>query len=161
MSLSDLLEIQVLDDQVPERASPPLYVQPQQDEALGSWWQRLAGRFGLSAQCLSSAVMGSDLVLTRDWSIRPASDLLALAHDRTGIPMDALRSMTFLDWAGSAHFDEALGRFSGRRYMDGAPKNPTRGLAVCAECLRSDAQLYLRLTWLIGWMAICPIHSKA
>jgi hypothetical protein len=157
--LSELLEVEVLGHRSPEPRRLPIYVKPLPGEALGSWWHRLGRRFELSAQGLSSAVMGSDLVLTRDWSSRPPLELLVLTHDRTGIPMDTLRSMTLHDWAEVSYGDEAAGRFNARRYLDGAPKTMPRGLVVCGECLRSDAHPYLRLIWLIGWVAICPVHD--
>ena len=67
--------------------------------------------------------------------------------------------MTFLSWAPEASQDEAVNRFGARRYLNRAAKNPMRGLAVCVECVRADRQPYVRLPWLLGWLAICPVHD--
>jgi hypothetical protein len=157
--LSELLHVEVLDNLTPRQEPLPIYVRPQPNEALGSWWLRFGRRFGMSAQALLTAVIGSDLLLTRDWSCRPAQELLTMTSDRTGIPLDSLRSMTMLDWQEPVFSDEVLGRFSGRRYVERLPRCPSRGLVVCPECFRLDPQPYIRLPWLIGWVASCERHE--
>jgi hypothetical protein len=54
--------------------------------------------------------------------------------------------------------DESHERLSGLRFAD-HPLRHLHHLAVCTRCLAEDARPYLRLPWMIGWMAVCPRHQ--
>lgn len=139
----------------------PMHVEPLPDEVLLSWVARLAGRFGWPVTVIARTGFGLQDPLKPDWWARPHSRLLERLSARTGIQIDRLRPMTFLDWAPVVRDDEATGRFAGWRHEALAPITRGRGLAVCPECLRADVVPYLRKTWLIGWVATCEVHGCA
>jgi hypothetical protein len=93
------------------------------------------------------------------WWCRPHPWLLKRISERTDVPVARLRSMTFEGSAPAYRDDEDSGRFTGRRYDRAAPDHRTYRFAVCGQCLENDAKPYLRLSWLIGWKAACPIHE--
>lgn len=138
----------------------PAFVEPITDEALLSWLSRLAARLGLSPQTLARESFGiKDQLRHSKWRARPHPWLLARMSHRSGVSVAQLRRMTFIDWAPVYRNDEASERFSGRRLEPALrTRVPTR-FAVCGQCLRQDAHPYIRLQWLIGWVAVCPVHA--
>lgn len=138
----------------------PLYVAPSEDEALFSWMLRLATRLRCSMHALASCTFGIDDRYGHSrWWCRPHPWLLKRISERTGVEVARLRTMTFEGWAPIYRDDEDSGRFSGRRYDRPAPDHRTYRFVVCGQCLEGDAKPYLRSSWLIGWMAVCPIHG--
>lgn len=138
----------------------PLYVAPSEDEALFSWMLRLATRLRCSMHALASCTFGIDDRYGHSrWWCRPHPWLLKRISERTGVEVARLRTMTFEGWAPIYRDDEDSGRFSGRRYDRPAPEHRTYRFVVCGQCLEGDAKPYLRSSWLIGWMAVCPIHG--
>jgi TniQ len=67
--------------------------------------------------------------------------------------------MTFSQLQPAYRDDEAADRFTGRRYDSPAREPRAYRIAVCGPCLEGDATPYLRLSWLVGWMAVCPQHQ--
>lgn len=138
----------------------PFYVEPAPDEALFSWLLRLATRMGVSMHALASCSLGIDdrYGHTR-WWCRPHPWLLMRISERTDVGVARLRPMTFDGFQPVYRDDEASARFTGRRYDVRSPTSRSYRFAVCGRCLKDDAKPYLRLSWLIGWMAVCPHHG--
>jgi hypothetical protein len=144
------------------RAFPPelpLYVEPAPEEALISWLLRLAAQLNISMQVLAQHAF--QIPARADyshWWRRASPELLQQISHRTSIRVERLRCMTFNAWAPVIHEDESSERLSGLRLAD-RPLRRTHRLAVCARCLAEDSRPYLRLSWMIGWMAVCPRHQ--
>lgn len=138
----------------------PLYVEPAAEEALLSWLLRLATRLEVSFHVLASQAFGVDDCSghTRWWH-RPHPWTLTRISERTGISVARLRSMTFARFEAAYRDDEASARFAGRRYDSRAAERRTYRFAACGRCLAEDARPYLRTSWLLGWVAICPRHG--
>jgi hypothetical protein len=137
----------------------PLYVEPAPEEALISWLLSLAARLGISTQALAQqAFQPPACAQDAHWWRRAAPELLQQISRRTRIPVERLRCMTFSAWAPVIQDDESSERLSGLRFAD-RPLRRTHRLAVCAQCLAEDTRPYLRLPWMIGWMAVCPHHQ--
>jgi transposase len=67
--------------------------------------------------------------------------------------------MTFWPWQSAIRDDEATERLNARRFTGPASKQPLPcRIVVCPQCLTEDTQPYLRLTWMLGWISICPRH---
>jgi hypothetical protein len=138
----------------------PLYVDPLPDEALLSWLLRLARRLNLSMHVLAHEAFGiDDHGGQTHWWSRPNPWLLKRISDRTGVGIERLRRMTLAKWMPVYREDEDSHRFAGPRFVSIAPDYRLRRHAVCAECLEEDAEPYLRLWWMIGWVAVCPRHT--
>lgn len=143
----------------PSTCRLPLYVEPAPDEALLSWLLRLATRLGVSLQVLAREAFGIDEDARSQWWRRPAPSALERITDRTGISIERLRGMTLATWQPVYRDDEASERFSHRRFTVSAPDWRAFRYVVCHQCLKADATPYLRLSWTIGWMAVCPRHG--
>jgi len=137
----------------------PWHVLPLPDEALVSWCGRLAERLGWSVAALARDGFGIQGRLKSDWWVRPSVSHLHQMAARSGVAVETLRRMSFLNWAGPVRDDEASERFAGWRYESQSPAERGRGLAVCTQCLAGDAVPYLRLTWLVGWSTVCESHG--
>jgi len=145
----------------PAKSPPlPLYVEPAAEEALLSWLLRLATRLGVSFHVLARQAFGVDdrFGHTRWWN-RPHPWTLARIAERTGVSVARLRSMTFVGLESAYRDDEAPARFAGRRYDSRGREQRAYRFAACARCLEQDARPYLRASWLLGWVAICPHHG--
>lgn len=142
-----------------QRVEPqlPIYVAPMADEVFLSWLLRLAGRLNVSMRTLTRDSFGIQQFLKRShWRARPHPWLLTRISQKTGVSVRRLREMTFIDWHTSPSNDDANSRFSGRYFY--GPRREGVRFAVCGQCLHEDAQPYIRLHWLIGWVAMCPVH---
>jgi hypothetical protein len=141
----------------------PFYVQPAPQEALISWFWRLVTHAGVSALALGRGSFGVGPRLglgAAQWWRHPDPMLLAQISRCTGLNPHALREMTFLDHAPSVRDDEVVDRFNGSRFILRPPKWRSKNrFVVCAPCLQSDQQPYVRLLWTMGWIAVCPQHS--
>jgi hypothetical protein len=139
----------------------PLYVGPAAEEALLSWLLRLATRLRVSFHVLARQAFGIDdrTGHTRWWN-RPHAWSLARIGERSGVSVAQLQPMTFVGLEPAYRDDEAPARFAGRRYDSRAAEQPAYRFAACGHCLEEDATPYLRTTWLLGWMAVCPHHGS-
>lgn len=138
----------------------PLHVEPQIEESLFSWLQRLATRLQVSFHALASQTFGVDDRTGRTvWWHRPHPWTLARISQRTGVKIARLRSMTFEELQPVYRDDEDAARFAGRRYDTRAPDWRAYRFAVCGPCLEGDPARYLRSIWHLGWLAACPIHD--
>jgi hypothetical protein len=143
-----------------KRPPLPVYVEPAAEEALLSWLLRLASRLGVSFHVLARQAFAIDdrTGHTRWWN-RPDPWSLTRISERTAISVAQLRRMTFGAFQPAYRDDEAPARFAGRRYDSRAADKPAYRFAVCGRCLEADTTPYLRTSWLLGWMAICPHHG--
>ena len=159
---SDLFDVTALP---PVRAASgrlPVYVAPQEGEALASWLARLGSVLSLSPLALCRAAFGIDGAADPEWWRRPSDEMLTAIAGRTGVDIHKLAAMTFTGWS-KARDDEAPERFSGR-YRPTSPRCRNRSgdrLRVCPSCLAADRCGYLRLLWMNGWAGVCPQHRIA
>lgn len=145
----------------PVRCPPlPLFVQPISEETLLSWLFRLAARLEVPLHTLARESFGvDDRSGHTQWWCHPHPWVLARIGHRTGVCISRLREMTFEMFEPSYRDDETSARFAGRRYDNRAPDQRTYRIAICGPCLQADKAAFLRSTWLIGWMAVCPHHN--
>lgn len=146
-------------------SKPPLpcHVEPAHEEALISWLSRLAMRLGISVQTLlRSASVTADRPVELTWWLRPELTVLARISHRTGVDARKLLSMTFAQWQPIVHKDDdILERFYPPRQLltQRWQQRALQQVVLCAQCLRDDAEPYLRLPWMLGWTALCPTHA--
>lgn len=145
----------------PARRPPlPLYVEPDAEEALLSWLLRLATRLGVSFHVLArEAFCVDDRSGHTRWWHRPHPWTLARIGERSGVSVARLRSMTFAGFEPAYRDDEVPARFAGRRYDSRGREQRAYRFAACGRCLAQDARPYLRTSWLLGWVAVCPHHG--
>lgn len=133
---------------------------PLPDEALLSWLLRSATHLGLSMEKLAEDGFGVvDYSAHSTWRRRPRLKVLERIRARTGIDVAHLQAMTLADW-NSYRNDEATQRFGQRVYEGLAPHRRLQRWAVCRQCLESDSVPYLRRSWMIGWLGVCPDHGR-
>lgn len=144
----------------PSAGEFPYYVKPLPDEALFSWLLRLATRLGVSLKSLAQESFGvEDWGPRVHWWCRPHPWLLKRISERTGVGVAQLRRMTFHPLAPCYRNDDEDDRFNGLRYLQYAPGYRKYTRVVCPMCLHQDAAPYIRWSWLLGWMAVCPKHN--
>lgn len=138
----------------------PSFVEPEKDEALLSWTFRLASNLSVSMSVFAHRILGIESTLAgSDWWAYPSPWVLARLAVKTELPPAQLKHMTFADWAPKCRDDDARERFSGIRLQTHHParRRDTR-LAVCLQCLDDSRAPYLPLSWMLGWLAVCPLH---
>ncbi len=137
----------------------PIFIRPATDEAMLSWLLRLATRLRVSGHAIARQTFGIDDPRGRTrWWCRPDRETVLRISERTGLSVEQVREMTQHHWSPVYRDDEANIRFSGRRFET----NPFGGhllrLVFCGRCLEADKEPYLRLSWMLGWFAVCPYH---
>jgi len=134
-------------------------VKPLPDEALLSWLLRLATHLDISMHELAQDGFGVlDYSAHSNWWRRPRREVLERIQARTGVDLLHLRRMTFAGWQ-EYRSDEATERFGQRIYQNLAPHRRLQRWAVCRQCLARDPVPYLRRSWMVGWLAACPVHA--
>jgi transposase len=159
---SDLFDVTALPPVRAVSGRLPVYVAPQEGEALASWLARLGAVLSLSPLALCRMAFGIDPAADPEWSLRPSGEMLTAIAGRTGVGIPKLAAMTFTGWS-KARDDEVPERLSGR-YRPISPRRRNRGggrLKVCPLCLAADRCGYLRLLWMNGWAGVCPQHRVA
>jgi hypothetical protein len=139
----------------------PSYVEPEKDESLLSWTLRLAANLGVSTNVFARRILGIDSKLSDSlWWAYPSPWVVARLAAKTELSPAQLKHMTFADWAPKVRDDDARERFSGIQIHTRGParRRDTR-LAVCVQCLDASRTPYLPLSWMLGWLAVCPIHA--
>ena len=159
MSNSKTLEGSDLQPVPSSKRCLPIFIKPASDEAMLSWLLRLATRLRVSVYAIARQTFGIDDPRGRtQWWSRPDRETVMRISERTGLTVDQIREMTQHHWQPVYRDDEANIRFSGRRFET----NPFGGhllrLVFCGRCLESDKEPYLRLSWMLGWFAVCPYH---
>jgi hypothetical protein len=80
----------------------PVHPRPWPGEALASWLDRIAEIYGMSLDTLvrhNLGPAGFTDQLDRDWlDLDPPEQLLVAVHERSGVPLAELRSMTLAGW---------------------------------------------------------------
>lgn len=138
----------------------PLYVEPAPEESLLSWLLRLATRLGVSFHTLATECFGVDDRLGHThWWRSPHPSVLQRIASRTGVGVPRLRHMTLSGWQPSYRDDEVSARFAGRHYDSRAAMWRRHCFVICGPCLERDTTPYLRAAWLMGWLAVCPLHA--
>jgi hypothetical protein len=141
----------------------PVYVEPALDEALISWLLRLASRLEISPQVLASEGLGLTASDERwRWWLPLHPWVFKRMSDKTGVPVERLRQMTLASWAPDYRNDLEDERFAYRQACQGTgrvgEKRRQARFVFCPECLTADQQPFVRLSWTIGWVALCPLH---
>src|SRR5208283_4460420 len=138
----------------------PRFLLAGSDESMLSWILRLATRMRVSVHAIARQSFGIDdpRGLSR-WWCRPDRKTVVRIGDRTGLSAAQVLAMTQHHWSPVYRDDEADVRFSGRRYQRNPFGHHLPRLVLCGECLKSDAEPYLRLPWMLGWFAVCPFHQ--
>ncbi len=130
------------------------------DEAMLSWILRLATRMRASVNAIARQRFGIDVSSgDSQWWCRPDRETVVRISERTGLSVAQVLAMTQHHWSPVYRDDEANIRFCGRRFARNPFGRPLPRLVLCGECLKSDAQSYLRLPWMLGWFAVCPYHQ--
>lgn len=162
-SVDDLFEVELFEPAAPAAGTAQAFlpgdVRPLPDEALGSWFVRMAAPFGIAPEVLLLRNQDSALVGGTEWWRRPGHELLTALARRTGRNVIELRAMTFAAWSDAGPFDEQADHFKRQHFRRGrAPAMPPRRLSVCSSCLADDNIPYVRRDWTLGWMAACTKH---
>lgn len=125
-----------------------------------SWLLRLDTRLGVSLQALAREAFGiEDCSVDSSWWSRPDPWMLKRISDSTAVDIHTLRTMTLHDWQPPVREDEVTERFGARVYSTRPPEHRALRLALCMRCLEEDSIPYLRLTGMLGWVAVCPRHE--
>ncbi len=142
----------------------PSYVDPEKNESLLSWTCRLAGNLGVSLNVFARRILGIDSKLSDSadsvWWAYPSPWILARLAAKTDLRLAQLKHMTFADWAPKFREDDARERFSGRFQTLTPGRRRAARLAVCMQCLDDSKTPYLHLSWMLGWLAVCPTHQN-
>jgi hypothetical protein len=138
----------------------PPDLQPLEDETLLSWLLRLTAEWQVSLQTIALQFAGADeRVRTAAWWCRPPIGLLQWVSAATGVSIPTLRGMTFGHLEPVYRQDEDSARFTIDRYRAKAPQVRRNGYGFCIDCLETNQVPHLHGTWLIGWLAVCPVHA--
>lgn len=136
---------------------PPL----QSDESFASWLARTAAANGLRPGELYRIIQPGEDRNPRDLDRYADDHLLDRLAESTGADKRRLKLATFRRWTGKLFDNDysaqklawlpPAGRVGGKR---------CHGQQFCPECLTSDAAPYLRLTWRLSFVTVCPIHKR-
>lgn len=142
----------------PPRIVPlPIMVDPMEGEALISWCYRLASRLGLSPK-QTAHMLGADVTDLAWWKYPTPERLVAMSR-RSGVRVDRMRAMTFLDWKGlssTPSAEQIIGRRLRTLQTTRSPKN--QFYVICPKCLAGDQKPWLHRDWLTGWATVCSAH---
>ena len=141
-------------------AKLPVFVRPEQDEALCSWFFRLAAKLDVPVSDLARRAFG----LSRPdphWWRRPTDDDLHQIAEKVDIDSHRIRTMTLHDWT-VARDDELSRRFQPGRSAHTTDRGPlNRPIALCRACLATGNCPYIRREWMVGWVGVCAVHRVA
>lgn len=154
-----LYPVEVHARRVPARQPIPIYTEPMPDEALASWLCCLASMIDMSPLAFVRTAFGIDSRGDAQWWRRPTREQLAIIAAGTGVGIERLAGMTLASWS-LARLDEHPGRLSAQHALHPPARHAAdRFIAVCLHCLAEDALPYIRRSWMVGWLAICPRHQ--
>lgn len=157
----------------------PLRPQPQPEESLSSWIDRLAAAMGVRGEDILVAGLDMPLLTAAQLDYHPPPALIRRLAERTHVAPEAIRAMTvqsyvplLLDRLDAPH--GLLQTYAGQHWFFVVPESreqqhghalipwqesPQRGLRMCPLCLRHDLRPYRRLYWRFSWMSSCPDHG--
>jgi hypothetical protein len=159
MSAPDLFAVEPVPPVIAPVRQFPILVKLGEGEALNSWFEAMAAALGRSRTHLCVFLLGYNPRTERDWWRRPDDAALDNIAGWTGVDREVVRSMTL---AGSpvARADENVDRFGSKGWTLPDPISiyfpPFK---VCPACLTEDERPYLRLSWQMGWSAVCLTHN--
>lgn len=159
MPSAETYEVEFLDAEIVEAPRLPARVTPLPDEALASWLLRFADPFGVSPESLVLGDSEADLATHPEWWRKPDPLLVAALARGTGMQLNEVRALTFVDWPDNGRDDALPDRFSRQRFTVKQPVRRLRHIGVCPDCFAEDDIPYIRRTWTLGWPAACPIHG--
>ena len=137
----------------------PVHVEPNEGEALYSWLARLGYRLALRPIDAALQALGIESWHRPEWWRRPSSAEIAVMARRTGLSIERIEAMTLTAWAHDRS-DERHERFEARGFQrQRAGSAVVRPTPQCGACLSSDEVRFIRLEWMIGWVAVCPRHQ--
>lgn len=136
----------------------PVHVEPNDGEALYSWLVRLGHRLALTPIDTALQAFAIESCYRPEWWRRPNPAEIAVLASRTGLSTKRVEAMTLTAWAHERS-DERHERFEARCFQrQRARPAIVRPIAQCGACLSSDGTPFIRLEWMIGWVAVCPKH---
>jgi hypothetical protein len=91
-----------------------------------------------------------------EWSLHPDLAVLQRISSKSAVPIELLVGMTLSTWAPPYHNDEINERFRPSRWP---AQHAALRFVICQQCLEADSEPYLRLPWMLGWLAVCPKHA--
>lgn len=131
------------------------------NESFSSWFARTAAANGLRPRELHQILQPGGDRNPRDLDRYADVHLVHRLAECTDREVEALSQATFRRWAGAVfENDDGLnklawlppaGRLNGKRCF---------GQQLCPWCLRADAEPYLRITWRLSLVTICPVHQR-
>ncbi|WP_246667852.1 TniQ family protein [Bradyrhizobium macuxiense] len=135
-----------------------MHVEPNDGEALCSWLARLGQRLGLRPVDTALQAFGIESRHRPEWWRRPSSAEVAILARRTGLATERIEAMTLTAWAHDRS-DERHERFGARGFQSQRARSATvRPTPQCSACLSADETPFIRLEWMIGWVAVCRKH---
>jgi len=131
------------------------------DESFSSWFARTAWVNGLRPSDLYRAVEPGQDRDPGDLDRYADDDLLDRVAEAADVDLEKLRQTTFRRWSGSVFGEDdgvhklpwlhPTGRQNGKRCY---------GQQVCPQCLAAPGVPYLRLTWRLAFVTVCPMHGN-
>jgi hypothetical protein len=134
----------------------PAPVQPQPDELLSSWLNRLALAHGLPPRAFGSALGLGGGAWSSRLDLAPPAALLDLLARRTGLAAEAIAALSFRDFGARELLLPLRTTVSPRR------KDRWRAtwLQACPCCLAEDQYPYFRRAWRLATTIFCLRHAR-
>lgn len=141
----------------------PLHVRPQPDESLKSWFIRLAHAHGEKVQSLAYRIWGRypNFVEGNDIDRGNNTFVIESISHASGLSPADIYGMTlaaYQDWLWIEIASKGAVRWI-RPIKDKNRHIPRFGQQVCFQCLRDDAEPYLRRSWRLSLHCMCPRHG--
>lgn len=150
-------------DSSPQLKLWPVHPAPQDDELLSSWMIRLAHGNGFKVQAFYAEELGRNTALwNRDIDRCARDELILRLATRTGRATSDVERLTLRSLEGFLAEDLraqqppwvlSLGAYHRTR------RRP--GMMFCPQCLRGDAEPYLRKAWRLACMTCCTLHGSS
>jgi hypothetical protein len=129
------------------------------DESFSSWFARSAEANGLRPVELHHVVQPGGDRSPRDLDRHADLHLVQRAAEATGQQAIELEWSTFRRWAGTVfENDDGLTKLSWLPPAGRQGGTRCFGQQFCPLCLREDRVPYLRLTWRLAFVTVCPVH---
>lgn len=141
----------------------PLKLRPEDDELLSSWLIRLSLKHRTAPMTFTNLYLPE--TKNRFWSVdidlQGDPDLLAILSAKSGVPPEALHSMTLKSYEGYL-VERVNGRTGATKFVNPLAlrgRRSTRpGLRYCPLCFSEDEQPYYRKKWRLAFSVVCVKH---
>lgn len=139
----------------------PVHPAPRDDELLSSWMVRLAHGNGFKVQAFYAAELGRDAALwNRDIDRCARDDLVERLAARTGRAPDEVERLTLRSLEGYLAEDLRVQKPPWVLSLGAYHRTRKRAcMMFCPQCLRADAEPYLRKAWRLAYMTCCTLHG--